>query len=184
MLFSWLPHLACLLSCQQAVALIYTQNNTFNSTFRLTAKQIAAANLSADTVHNVEVALQYERSNNAGSLTQDDPFYIVPSHYDLDNLLEPGTILKVEQHTNISEYTIPMSISMSRFLYVSEDFNGSSVPASAYVLWPYLPRTFKNLTSCSGHNTSSQPLYPVVGLAHGTSGQTQACAPSNLRNLW
>ncbi|KAK3072763.1 hypothetical protein LTR53_006225 [Teratosphaeriaceae sp. CCFEE 6253] len=173
-----------LLCSRQAAALIYPQNNTFNSTFRLTAQQIAAANLSADTVHNVEVALQFERSNNAGSLTQDDPFYLVPDHYDVDDLPPPGTILKVEEHTNLSLYTIPSSISMSRFLYVSETFNGTSVPASAYVLWPYLPRTFKNLTACSNHGAGGQPVFPVVGLAHGTSGQTQACAPSNIRNLW
>lgn len=165
-------------------ALLKSQTDTFNSTFHLTSSQIAAANISSATAHNVEVALNYERSNNAGYLVQDDPFYNLPEDYDASDPPPPGTVLKVEQHTNISLFTIPMSLSMSRFLYVSETLNGSSVPASAYVLWPYLPRTFSNLTSHAGHSSNAQQVFPVVGLAHGTSGQTQACAPSGLRGLW
>ncbi|KAK0301469.1 hypothetical protein LTS00_000618 [Friedmanniomyces endolithicus] len=165
---SWISLLVCLLSSRATLAL-QSQNDTFNSTFRLTAQQISAANLSAATTHNVEIALQYERSNNAGSLIQDDPFYIVRDHYNLNNLPPPA--------------------SLSRFLYVTETYKGTSVPASAYILWPYLPRSFPNLTRCAAPNnnpptTNQQPLYPVVALAHGTSGQTQACAPSGLRNLW
>ena len=72
---------------------------------------------------------------------------------------------------------------MSRFLYTSEALNGSSVLASASILWPYLPRKFSNLTTCDGDSSGSH-IYPIVGLAHGTSGQTQACAPSGLRALW
>ncbi|KAK0307468.1 hypothetical protein LTR01_005468 [Friedmanniomyces endolithicus] len=160
---SWKSLLVCLLSGRATLAL-QSQNDTFNSTFRLTAQQISTANLSAATTHNVEVALQYERSNNAGSLVQNEPFYIVPDHYNLNDLPPPGTILKVEAHTNLTLYTIPNSLSLSRFLYVSESYNGTSLPASLR-LHPL-------------------PLYPVVALAHGTSGQTQACAPSGLRNLW
>ncbi|KAK0804706.1 hypothetical protein LTR75_007538 [Friedmanniomyces endolithicus] len=181
---SWRSLLVCLLSSRATLA-FQSQNDTFNSTFRLTAQQISAANLSAATTHNVEVALQYERSNNAGSLIQNDPFYTVPDHYNLNNLPPPGTILKVEDHTNLTLYTIPNSLSLSRFLYVTETYNGTSVPASAYVLWPYLPRSFPNLTRCAANTPpTTQPLYPVVALAHGTSGQTQACVPSGLRNLW
>ncbi|KAK3652723.1 hypothetical protein LTR56_005017 [Elasticomyces elasticus] len=173
-----------LLAVRDTFALLDSQNNTFNSTFRLTAQQIATANLSADTVQNLETAIQFERSNNAGYLIQDDPFYILGDEYDLDNLPPQGTILKVEEHTNLSLYTLPNSLSMSRFLYVTETFNGTSVPASAYVLWPYQPRSFKNITKCSGNSSDDQQVYPVVAFAHGTSGQTQACAPSGLRNLW
>ena len=115
---------------------------------------------------------------------QDDPFYTLPDTYDASNPPPPGTILKVEQYTNITLYTIPMSLSMSRFLYTTETFNGTSMPASAYVLWPYLPRTFPNLSPCSKKRADRDPLFPVIGLTHGTSGQTQACAPSGLRNLW
>ena len=70
MLIRWIA-----LCAGAAHGLLQVQNNTFNSTFRLTQAQIKAANLSDATAHNVEVALNFERSNNAGSLIQDDPFY-------------------------------------------------------------------------------------------------------------
>ena len=157
---------------------LQSQNDTWSSSFRLTSEQINAANLTQAAAHNVEVALNFERSNNANGLTQDDSFYVLPETYDHANPPPPGTVLKVEQQTNISRYTIPMSLSMSRILYTSETLNGSSVPASAYVLWPYLPRKFPNLTHCSDKNSTGQAVFPLVALAHGTSGQTQACAPS------
>lgn len=165
-------------------ALLQPQTNTWNSTFRLTQAQISTANLSSSTAHNVEVALNYERTNNAGDLTQDDPFYQLPVSYDPTNPPPPGTILKVEQHTNTSLYTLPPTLSMSRFLYMTETFNGSSAPASGLVLWPYQPRTFSNLHPASNSTASNGSVYPVVGWAHGSNGYIQACAPSGLRNLW
>ncbi len=160
------------------------QSNVWNSDFKLTAAQIAAANISHETAANVETALRFERTNNAGKLIQHDAFHDLPASYDPGNPPAAGTILKVEEFTNVSEYTLPMSLSMSRFLYTTETFNGTVMPASAYVLWPYLPRTFPGLRSCSGKQDDDDPLYPVIALAHGTSGQMQACAPSGLRNLW
>lgn len=162
-------------------AQLESQNLTFNSTFHLTAAQKRAANLSEALAHSVEVALNFERSNNAGHLTQNDPFYFLPTNVNRSHLPPPGTILKVEEYTNTSFYTLPPTLSMSRFLYVTEALNGSSIPASAYVLWPYVPKKVPGLSACNGQNGT---VYPLVGQAHGTSGQTQACAPSNLRNLW
>lgn len=75
-----------------------------------------------------------------------------------------------------------MSLSLSRFLYMTETLNGTSMPASGYVLWPYLPRTFTGLNAAAGDG--SKPKFPLLGLAHGTSGFNQACAPSGLRALW
>ncbi|KAK3707062.1 hypothetical protein LTR37_012394 [Vermiconidia calcicola] len=163
---------------------LHSQTNTWNSNFALTPDQIAAANLSATTANNVEFAVRYERTNNAGQLTRHDPFYDLPADFDPANPPPPGTVLKVEQYTNITHYTIPMSLSMSRFLYTTETLRGTSMPASAYVLWPYLPRTFATLTPYSTDRDDEDLLFPIVALAHGTSGQTQSCAPSNLRELW
>jgi pimeloyl-ACP methyl ester carboxylesterase len=166
----------CVAACAQAQ--LQTQNNTFNSTFTLTAAQIEAANLSSATAHDVEIALRTERTNNAGYLTQDDPFYRLPANLLFSDLPPSGSILKVEEHSNNSLYTIPPTLSLSRFLYVSETLNGSKVPASAYVLWPFTPR--RNRKSKS----TSPDVYETIGQAHGTSGQATACAPSGLRNLW
>lgn len=169
-----LTSFTCFAACAQAQ--LQAQNNTFNSTFTLTAAQIEAANLSSSTAHDVETALRIERSNNAGYLTQDDPFYRLPANLSFADLPPSGSILKVEEHSNNSLYTIPPTLSLSRFLYVSETLNGSRVPASAYVLWPFTPRRNRNSTSAG--------VYETIGQAHGTSGQATACAPSGLRNLW
>lgn len=161
-----------------AQAQLQAQNNTFNSSFTLTPAQIEAANLSSITAQNVEYAVRVERSNNAGSLTQDDPFYKLPTNLSLSSLPPPGSILRVEEHSNNSLYTLPPTLSLSRFLYVSETLNGSRVPASGFVLWPFAPR--QNRKS----RNASENVYETVGAAHGTSGQATACAPSGLRNLW
>ena len=182
LLKTYVPYLV-LLFVKYSEQQLRSQTNTWNSTFRLTDDQIAAANLSAETAHDLEIAIQYEQTNNAGDLTVNDPFYDLPDDYDAANPPPPGTVLKVEEYTNITLYTIPMSISMSRFLYMTETLNGSSLPASAYVLWPYLARTFENLEACSSDDSES-PIFPLFGLAHGTSGFNQACAPSGLRSLW
>lgn len=170
--------LAAFATAQQS--LLQSQNNTFNSTFTLTPEQISTANLSDATANNVEIALRIERSNNAGLPTQEDPFYRLPPPFNnsFENLPPSGSILKVEENTNTSLYTIPPTLSLSRFLYVSETLNGSRIPASAYVLWPFVPRRNRK-----GNLTSSN-VYETIGFAHGTSGQTTACAPSGLRNLW
>lgn len=167
-----MPSLATLAASACFARLVYgqadyiqSQNFTFNSSFSLTAEQIAASNLTAQEAHNFEVALNFERSNYAGGSVHTDPFYAVPDTFDPLKPPLPGTILKVEQHTNTSLYTIPPSLSMSRILYISETLNGTSVPASAYVLWPYTPRTFPGLT-CKSNSSA----YPIIGLAHGTSG--------------
>ncbi|PIA89331.1 hypothetical protein CB0940_06968 [Cercospora beticola] len=62
---------------------------------------------------------------------------------------------------------------MSRILFQSETANGTAVPASAYVLWPWMPRTDPKTGRLA-----------VVGWGHGTSGTFGDCAPSHIRNLW
>lgn len=162
-------------------SLLYPETDTWDSNFTLTAAQIAAANLTAAEVHNIQVALSYERTNYANGSVLDDPFYNLPASFDPANPPIPGTLLKLEAFTNTTPYVIPPSLTMSRFLYTTETLNGTSVAASAYILWPYTPRTFPGLRSSSGASSS---VYPVVGLAHGTSGQTVECGPSHYRNLW
>jgi len=148
-------------------------------------EQIAAANLTALQAHNYEVALNVQRTGYAdgpGGVTGDS-FYDVPASFDPLNPPPPGTILKLEAFTDTTNYTIPPSLTLSRFLYITETLNGTSIPASAYILWPYTPRRFPRLMrSCSGNSSAS--VFPVVGLAHGTSGQTPQCAPSHQRNLF
>ena len=85
-----------------------------------------------------------------------------------------GQILHLEEVTKLANYTVPMGLTMSRFVYTTEDINGTVFPASAYVLWPY------ESLETSQHNKSGLPM---VAWAHGTTGVFQPCAPSSYRNL-
>ena len=119
---------------------------------------------------NVINAHKFAQSQRAHPSVLEDPFYHVPEDsFDAG----PGTLLKLERETDTSLYTIPPNLSMSRFLYQSRTRKGSLVPVSAYVLWPYLARPCRN-----------EYYYQVVAWAHGTSGASPECAPSNHKNLW
>ncbi|KAL8820044.1 MAG: hypothetical protein Q9223_001650 [Gallowayella weberi] len=114
-------------------------------------------------------ALAFERSNWANGSVESDDFYTVPTN---SSNLPAGTLLKLELYTNTSDYTLPPQTALSRILFQSKTLNGSLVPGSAYILWPYSPRVQPDGT------------YPVIAWAHGTSGAFPACAPSHIRNLW
>lgn len=149
---------------------ISPQNNTWNSSFSLTSPQAGQAGLNSTTTNNVDVAVQFERTNWATGSVHNDSFYTVPSN---SSHLPSGSILKIEQYTNTSYYTMPPNTALSRILYQSETINGSIVPASAFILWPWMPR-----------RDPRTGKYAVVGWAHGTSGVFGECAPSHIRNLW
>ncbi|KAL8846004.1 MAG: hypothetical protein Q9221_008874 [Calogaya cf. arnoldii] len=95
-----------------------------------------------------------------------DHFYTVP----FTNLSAgPGTLFKLEESTDTAKFTLPPSTALSRILLQTRTLKGHSVPASAFVLWPYSPRR--------------QPdgSIPVVSWAHGTSGLFGDQGPSHLK---
>ncbi|KAK8155130.1 secretory lipase [Phyllosticta citrichinensis] len=152
------------------------QCEDWNSEYRLSEFQIAAAGLSETTTNNVNVALNFERTNWATGPVAEDPFYTtVPQN---STFLPPGSLLKVEDYTNISLYTVPPNLALSRIMYQTLDFKGFPIPTSAYVLWPFHPREVH-----SQGNDNSKNI-PVVVFAHGTSGIFPESAPSHIRNLW
>lgn len=106
----------------------------------------------------------------------DFSFYTVPENY--SSALAPGSVLRLEQTTNLTNYAVPTPLTMSRVLYTTEDFNGTVIPASAYILWPSTPLEVPAVNS-----SSNSTQWPVVAWAHGTSGGLAPCAPSNYRNL-
>ena len=115
----------------------------------------------------VAESLEFEKRNWTQGSVLDDPFYEAPHEASESPL---GTLLKIEKNVDTTKYLLPPTTAFSRFIYQSETLNGSKVPVSAYVLWPYSPR--------------SQPDgYPVVGWAHGTSGFDANAAPSHHKNL-
>ena len=127
-------------------------------------RDTSMASLSNATIQ----AHNFERSYRAHPSVAEDPFYVV-QHNASD--AAPGAVLKVERETNTSLYTLAPNFSLSRFMYQSKTSNGTLVPVSAYVLWPYIAREYGD-------------GLPVVVWAHGTSGVSDECAPSNIKNLW
>ena len=122
-----------------------------------------------ESLSNVtRAALEYENSLWATGSVSEDPFYIVPKG---SLKAVPGTLLKVEKQVNTSAYTIPPATALSRILFQSKTLNGSSVPVSGYVLWPYSARTLSD-------------GFATVVWSHGTSGITPNCAPSHMKHLW
>jgi alpha-beta hydrolase superfamily lysophospholipase len=173
-LASFLAQLGAAQSAQ--VAMAEPQNNTFNASYgpinpTQAQSRIAQANLSDEISAAVLVAANFERSNWAGSSAQLDPFYnALP---DNASSAAAGSVIKVESYTDTSLYTLAPNVALSRMIFMTKDLNGTTIPASAYVLWPWMPRQFNNIT---GH--------PVVVWGHGTSGWSSECGPSHIRNLW
>jgi len=116
------------------------------------------------------VALNFERSNWATGSVTTDPFYQPPSN---TSTLPAGSLLKHET-ANTSLYTLPPLTALSRILYQTTTLNGTLVPASAAILFPYSPR----------HFPSANNSYPLVAWAHPFSGIFPECAPSHVRNIW
>ena len=111
-------------------------------------------------------AADYEASQHADS---DSSFYAVPANF--SRKLAPGSVLTVEVATDLTNYTVPSGLTMSRILYTTTDLNGTVQPASAYILWP------------AQSPTSDKDGFPLVAWAHGTSGANPACSPSNYKAL-
>ncbi|KAI9667145.1 MAG: hypothetical protein M1831_001322 [Alyxoria varia] len=130
---------------------------------------ITRSGVHQNTAESARVAASFEWSNWATGSVFTDPFYRLP-----DNAANarPGDLLKSET-TNVSQYTVPPALALSRFIYQTQNLNGSSLPASGFVLWPYLPRRFDGINGI-----------PAIAWGHGTSGSPAECAPSHIQNLW
>lgn len=152
----------------------------FNSSFTLTQAQIEAANLSAGVATDIENTIRYDFSQLAFGGPGQDDFYTLPpltqTRTGNSTALKPGLLLKVQDYTNTSEYVLPPNLALSRILYTTTNLNGTVIPASGFILWPFQPRQFRTSTSERGA--------PVVLWAHGTAGLTASRAPSAHRALW
>ncbi|KAI1491978.1 Alpha/Beta hydrolase protein [Biscogniauxia mediterranea] len=140
-----------------------------------------SANLSDTVATSFENVIRFERSQFANGGPYEDDFYVVPPLSNSSGSLKPGVLLKVQLHTDTSTFALAPNTALSRILYTTTNFNGTVIPASAFVLWPFVPRHAGNGTSSSGSATSSAP---VVLWAHGTSGFFPGAAPSTHRALW
>lgn len=151
-----------------------TQLTSFNSSFALTAEQIATANFTLAEAESVNNIINWETSQYAGGPTTEDTFYNLPSLAN-GSSLAPGTLIRVEDFRNLTPYSLPTNLALSRILYTSSNLNGTSVPTSASILWPFSPRSFPNQTSNAA---------PVIVWTHPTSGFFAPQAPSKHRSLF
>ncbi|KAI0098633.1 hypothetical protein GGR51DRAFT_576990 [Nemania sp. FL0031] len=155
------------------------QSAGFNSSFTLSEAQIASANLSASTAANIEAAVRFDQSQLANGGPGEDDFYTLPSlSKRAIAALKPGALLKVQEYTDPTNFTLPADTALSRILYTTTNLNGTVLPASAFVLWPFKARV------PSSSRSSQKGLAPTVLWAHGTSGFFAPQAPSTHRALW
>lgn len=155
------------------------QTDTWNSTFSLDTAHLESINLNTTAVSNLELAINFERSNWAAGSTSDNSVYIPAEN---STSAPPGSLLKVEQSVDVSSFTLPPNVALSRIQFATVNLQNQTIPASAYVLWPYIPLQFPNLTD--PHPPLNSSKYPVVAWAHGTSGLLNECGPSHYRNLY
>ncbi|KAF2683599.1 hypothetical protein K458DRAFT_443202 [Lentithecium fluviatile CBS 122367] len=80
----------------------------------------------------VQEALRWERDQWTDGGVSESAFYAAP--VDPSNGT-PGTLLRLEEVTNASAYTLPPATVLSRFIYQSETLDGTKVPVPAYILW-------------------------------------------------
>lgn len=149
------------------------QLTSWNSTFSLSPDQITAAKLSEVQVDSINAVVRWDRSQLANGGPYEDSFYNLPPLYNTTQL-RPGQVLKVQEFTDPTNYTLAANTALSRILYTTTTFNGTVIPASAYILWPYTPKSF------SGDEALKSP--PVLW-NHGNTGVLPTAAPSAMRAL-
>ena len=124
-----------------------------------------------DIKYRANIGFSWETEQHA-----DAAFAFYKATFNFSSDLAPGNLLYIEPATNLSNYSVPSGLTISRILYTTSNFNGTILPASAYVLWPYTSPNASRSSCCAGG-------YPIVAWAHDTSGLLRGCAPSNYRNL-
>ncbi|KAK3314487.1 Alpha/Beta hydrolase protein [Apodospora peruviana] len=143
----------------------------FNSSFKLTPSQIQTAQLDNVLVETIENIVNADRSQFAFGGPRQDDFYTIPPLTNTTGPLKPGQLLKVQPFTDPRAYAIPPNTALSRIMYTTTNFNGTVIPTSGFIFWPFIPR-------------NSRKKAPVVVWAHGTSGFFGQQAPSAHRSLW
>ncbi|TGO55580.1 hypothetical protein BCON_0090g00240 [Botryotinia convoluta] len=97
----------------------------------------------------------------------DFDFYSTPNNFSSS---APGDLLKL-QPVDSSDLTIPDGIATFRFQYTSKDLDGTIVPSSGFIAFPFA-------------SPAKGSEYPLVAFAHGTIGVHRGCAPSSSPSLF
>lgn len=154
------------------------QSTGWNSSFALSGKQLKLGNLTTEYGTIINTIINFDRSQLANGGAHQDEFYNIQSLPKDHWPTKPGKTIRLQKFTDPSSFSIPPKTAMSRIVYSTTNTNGTLIPASAYILWPYSP---KNLQSKSNASASTAPL---VLWTHGTSGFYADGAPSTHRGLF
>lgn len=84
--------------------------DNFASHYTLSDSEIIRAGISNTTANNVNIALNFERSNWATNSGTVDPFCTRPLNNGSQSPLLPESLLSVEEITDTSLYTVPPSV--------------------------------------------------------------------------
>lgn len=166
------------LATSQLLSAAAEQSTGWNSSFELSPEQIKSAELTSEMSEIINTIVNFDRSQLANGGAHQDEFYNVRGIPKDQWPTEPGKIIKLQEFTDPSFFSIPPKTAMSRIVYSTTNLNNTLVPASAYILWPYHARTFRSRKSISGSSA------PVVLWTHGTSGWYANGAPSTRRDLF
>ncbi|KAH3497121.1 hypothetical protein KXW24_002086 [Aspergillus fumigatus] len=128
----------------------------------------------------INTITNFDRSQLANGGAHEDDFYNVQGLPRDQWPTEPGKTVKLQEFTDPSPFSIPAKTAMSRIIYSTTNANGTLVPASAYILWPFQPKALRRKTQ----NNSGLSSAPVVLWKHGTSGFYANGAPSTHRGLF
>ncbi|KAH7386116.1 Alpha/Beta hydrolase protein [Pyrenochaeta sp. MPI-SDFR-AT-0127] len=115
-------------------------------------------------------AMQVSASWVSQNVTKEE-FYSTPSNA---SSAKPGDVLRwqdLSREIVNTKYSPPAGMSISRFLYMTEDIDRKPIPASAFVLLPF------------SNSDPNKPLKTLVW-THGTAGWGRNCAPSNHKDLY
>lgn len=177
---AYIPLLAAaaqLANCQLPAPV--SQDTAWNSTFTLSAAQKQMGQLTDELARQIETIYRWDQTQLANGGTSQDEFYNLHVGSMNAHPTKPGEILKVEDLTDMTPFNLPAEVSMSRIIYTSVNLNGTLVPASGFILWPYAPKHIR-----SSLNRSTTGRAPSVVWNHGTSGWFADGAPSTHRSLF
>ncbi|KAK6834328.1 hypothetical protein PG987_009022 [Apiospora arundinis] len=123
---------------------------------------------------NFTAGWEYDSSRWVISDLSHDSYWDLPSNL---SSAVPGDILRWQDLDSAAvglNWTIPGGNSLSRFQYATEDVDGATVAASAFLLMPY----------AAPRRSGGSGQLRTLAWAHGTAGPSKLCAPSNHKNLY
>lgn len=100
----------------------------------------------------------------------DFDFYATADNFTSSSPSSRGSLLKIKP-LNGTALSIPAGVSIYKFQYTSQDVNGSLVPATGFIAFPF------------ARPQKSDP-FKLVAFAHGTTGVFHGCAPSTSSYLF